>query len=47
MFAHPDGIPGWDNIEKIHFIGHSMGASTIQYLQYLLRIGYFDELQGK
>ena len=28
MFAFPDGLPGFQNIEKIHLMGHSMGALT-------------------
>lgn len=28
MFAYPNGIPNYDKIQKIHFIGHSMGAIT-------------------
>ena len=28
-------------------VGHSMGVLTIRYLQYLLEIGYFDEIAGR
>lgn len=41
--AHPKGISDWSETNKIHFIGHSLGAQTIRYLQYLLKIGYFDD----
>ncbi len=34
---------GWSHINKIHFIGHSQGAQTIRYLQYLMKIDYFAE----
>eukprot|EP00347_Sterkiella_histriomuscorum_P016179 403354185 len=49
MYAFPNGLPGWNNekIKKIHFVGHSMGAITVRYFQYLLEIGYFDEIAGK
>jgi triacylglycerol esterase/lipase EstA (alpha/beta hydrolase family) len=46
MFAYPEGLPQLDKIEKIHFVGHSMGAMAARYLQYLLKTGYFDELHG-
>jgi triacylglycerol esterase/lipase EstA (alpha/beta hydrolase family) len=47
MLAYPCGLPGWDrNISKIHFVGHSMGSLTVRYLQHLLKIGYFDEIDG-
>jgi hypothetical protein len=42
MLAYPEGLPGWNaldtagKINKVHFIGHSMGVVTIRYLQYLL-----------
>ena len=32
MFAFPGGLPQWDKVEKIHIIGHSMGAATARYL---------------
>jgi triacylglycerol esterase/lipase EstA (alpha/beta hydrolase family) len=47
MFAFPNGLPNFDKVQKIHFVGHSMGAMTAQYLSYLLKIGYFDELHGQ
>lgn len=48
MLGYPHGLPFFstDNI-KIHFVGHSMGAITVRYLQHLLKIGYFDELHGQ
>ncbi|CDW85644.1 UNKNOWN [Stylonychia lemnae] len=48
MFAFPNGIPGWKETkdQRIHFVGHSMGAITIRYLQYLLKTGYFDQIEG-
>ena len=46
MLAFVDGIPGgFDSINKVHFIGHSMGAQTVRYLQYLLSIDYFEQNQ--
>jgi hypothetical protein len=45
LLAFPDGIPGgWNSIRKAHFIGHSMGAQTIRYLQYLMSIDYFSQI---
>ena len=42
VLAYPDGIPGgWCKHRKIHFVGHSQGAQTVRYLQYLLQIDYF------
>lgn len=41
--AHPKGIEGWSETKKIHLVGHSLGGPTIRYLQYLLKIGYFDD----
>jgi len=42
VMAYPNGIPGgWCKHRKIHFVGHSQGAQTIRYLQYLLSIDYF------
>jgi triacylglycerol esterase/lipase EstA (alpha/beta hydrolase family) len=32
MLAYPNGIPGFKDLNKIHFIGHSMGALTVRYL---------------
>lgn len=48
MLAYPNGIPGVKDINKlrIHFVGHSMGAITVRYLQYLLKTGYFDDIAG-
>lgn len=45
ILAHPDGLPNFASLEKIHFIGHSMGAPTIRYLQYLLKMKYFEYLE--
>ena len=46
MIAFPDGIPGgWDSERKVHFLGHSMGAQTVRYMQYLLSIDYFEQKQ--
>jgi len=42
-FAYTQGIEGWSEKFKVHLVGHSLGAQTIRYLQYLLRIGYFDD----
>lgn len=43
--AFPNGIPGgWSSTRKIHFIGHSMGAQTVRYLQHLLSIDYFNKV---
>jgi triacylglycerol esterase/lipase EstA (alpha/beta hydrolase family) len=49
MLAYPSGLPGWDPefFYKIHFVGHSMGAITVRYLQYLLKIGFFDVIEGR
>ena len=41
--AHPKGIESWSETNKIHLVGHSLGSQTIRYLQYLLKIGYFDD----
>eukprot|EP00347_Sterkiella_histriomuscorum_P020360 403338107 len=42
--AYPNGIPeGWNRIQKIHFVGHSQGGQTVRYLQYLLKIDYFND----
>lgn len=34
MLAFPNGLPGWNEAkdQRIHFIGHSMGAITVRYL---------------
>lgn len=46
-FAFPVGIASWSEKNKIHLVGHSLGAQTIRYLQHLLKIGYFeDEYKG-
>jgi hypothetical protein len=29
MYAYPSGLP---NLDKIHFVGHSMGVITVRYL---------------
>ena len=44
MYGFPEGLPGYNEgrVKKVHFIGHSMGALTVRYFQYLLKIGYFD-----
>ena len=43
VFAYPGGIPeGFDSVNRVHFIGHSLGAGTIMHLQYLLSIDYFS-----
>ena len=42
-FAHTGGITNWSEKNKIHLVGHSLGAQTIRYFQYLLKIGYFDD----
>ena len=42
-FAFQKGIPEWNDKNKIHLIGHSLGCQTIRHLQYLLKIGYFDD----
>lgn len=42
-WAHTGGIQKWSEEHKIHLVGHSLGAQTIRYLQYLLKIGYFDD----
>lgn len=53
MLAYPNGLPGWDSydldtkLNKIHFIGHSMGAITVRTLQHLLKTGYFDEIVNR
>jgi len=49
IWAYPHGVPGgWSSERKLHLVGHSQGAVTIRYLQYLLFHGYFrDEFQGK
>lgn len=41
--AHPNGIKNWSAANKVHLVGHSLGAQTIRYLQHLLRIGFFDD----
>lgn len=42
IYGFPKGIPeGFSADRKIHFIGHSQGAATVRYLQYLLSIDYF------
>jgi len=41
--ANLNGIQSWSESNKIHLVGHSLGAQTIRYLQYLLKIGYFDD----
>jgi len=48
ILAYPNGLPKWgdSNGPKVHLIGHSKGAATIRYFQYLLQTGYFDELSG-
>jgi len=48
MFAFPEGLPGLKDLSKvrIHFVGHSMGAITVRYMQHLLKTGYFDEIAG-
>jgi len=33
MYAYPSGLPDYDKVEKIHFVGHSMGAMSARYLQ--------------
>lgn len=44
IIAYPDGIPGgWSSIRKVHFIGHSMGAQTVRYLQNLMSYDYFEQ----
>ena len=46
VLAFPDGIPGgWSDLRKIHFIGHSLGAQTCRYLQHLLSIDYFGQIE--
>jgi hypothetical protein len=53
MLAYPDGLPGLhalkpeERIKRVHFVGHSMGAITVRYLQYLLKVGYFDHISGQ
>jgi uncharacterized alpha/beta hydrolase family protein len=32
MLAFPNGLPKWENVTKIHFVGHSMGAITVRTL---------------
>jgi triacylglycerol esterase/lipase EstA (alpha/beta hydrolase family) len=47
IFAHTEGIVNWSEKNKIHLVGHSLGAQTIRYFQHLLKIGYFeDEYKG-
>ena len=44
VVAFPNGMPGgWSSAKKIHLIGHSMGAQTSRYLQYLLSVDYFEQ----
>ena len=42
IYAFPDGIPGYESIEKIHLMGHSMGALTSREFQYLLKVKQFE-----
>ena len=43
IIGYSDGIPGgWSSKRKIHFIGHSMGAQTVRYLQDLMSYDYFE-----
>jgi triacylglycerol esterase/lipase EstA (alpha/beta hydrolase family) len=42
-FAYTGGISSWSESDKIHLVGHSLGAQTIRHMQYLLKIGYFDD----
>lgn len=45
--AYPNGLKEWNEGCKVHLVGHSLGGQTIRYLQYLLKIGYFeDEYKG-
>ena len=44
IYAFPGGVPGgWSRERKIHFIAHSQGAQTVRYLQFLLKIDYFND----
>lgn len=36
IYAYPNGLPQWENVKKVHLIGHSKGAATIRYFQHLL-----------
>eukprot|EP00350_Pseudokeronopsis_sp_OXSARD2_P014000 CAMPEP_0170543442 /NCGR_PEP_ID=MMETSP0211-20121228/2554_1 /TAXON_ID=311385 /ORGANISM="Pseudokeronopsis sp., Strain OXSARD2" /LENGTH=234 /DNA_ID=CAMNT_0010846815 /DNA_START=501 /DNA_END=1205 /DNA_ORIENTATION=- len=43
ILGYPHGLPGgWCRHRKVHFVGHSMGAPTVRYLQHLLEINYFE-----
>eukprot|EP00940_MAST-03C_sp_MAST-3C-sp2_P003062 g3062.t1 len=35
--------PEWSSKKPLHFIGHSMGGTTVRYLQHLLEEKYFPE----
>ena len=41
--AHLQGIENWNESNKIHLVGHSLGAQTIRYFQHLLKIGFFED----
>eukprot|EP00347_Sterkiella_histriomuscorum_P013798 403363324 len=42
IYAYPNGLPGgWCKHRKVHMVGHSWGAQTIRYMQYLMANNYF------